>query len=81
MSAQTRKTECRRGWRYREYLQGIDLSLGECARLCANTYAPHPKTVKVLPLSLFSLGAKELSICAVLGDMLSDCLLESFLKQ
>lgn len=37
----------------------MDLSLGERGKLCANTYAPHPRTVKVPPLSFFSPGADK----------------------
>ena len=47
----------------------MDLSFGG-ERLCANTYAPHPRTVKVQSLSLFSPGANKPSALVSLVDIL-----------
>ena len=48
----------------------MDLSLGERERLCADTYAPHPRTVKVPSLSLFPPGADKPSALVSLVDIL-----------
>ena len=48
----------------------MDLSLGERERLYANIYAPHPRTVKVQSLSLFSPGANKPSSLVSLVDIL-----------
>ena len=48
----------------------MDLSFGEQERLCANTYAPHPRTVKVPSLSFFSPGANKPSASVSLVDIL-----------
>ena len=70
MYAQTVKKVCRKELRYRECLKDADLSLGERERLYANTYAPHPRTVKVPSLSLFSPGANKPSSLVSLVDIL-----------
>ena len=48
----------------------MDLSLGERERLCANTYTPHPRTVKVPSLSFFSPIANKPSALVSLVDIL-----------
>ena len=67
--AQTVKKVCRKELRYRECLEGMDLSLGERQRLCANTYSPHPRTVKVPSLPIFSPGADKPSALISLVDI------------
>ena len=69
MFAQTMKKVCRKGLRYRECLEDMDLSSSERERLRAKKYAPHPKTVKVPPLSSFPLGAKGPSTRVSLADI------------
>ena len=68
--ARTVKKVYRKELRYRGCLEDIDLSLGDRERLCENTYAPHPRTVKVPSLSFFPPGADKPSALVLLVDIL-----------
>ena len=70
MFAQTVKKVCQKELRYRGCLEYMDLSLGGRERLCTNTYAPHPRTVKVPSLFVLSPGANEASALVSLVDIL-----------